>query len=80
MNKKRLKLFLFVLCMATYQHAFAHGSGGNGSSYNFDKNDLSAEKKQDEDTWADFMKAVNTPSNEDHSEKSHDHGDSASTE
>ena len=89
MFKKRLQLFLFILSIATYQYSFAHGGGSGGSSYDFDKKDLSAErdaekkaaeKKQDEDTWADFMKAVNTPSNENHSEKSHDHGDSASTE
>ena len=95
MFKKRLQLFLFILSIATYQYSFAHGGGGSGgSSYDFDKKDLSAErhaekkmaekkaaeKKQDKDTWADFMKSVNTPSNENHSEKSHDHGDSASTE
>jgi len=94
MHKKQLQLLIFVLSMATYQHSFAHGGGaGGGSSYDFDKKDLSAErragrdaekkaaeKKQDEDTWADFMKAVNTPSSENRSEKIHDHGDSTSTE
>ena len=75
--------------MAIYQHAFAHGSGGNGSSYDFDKKDLSAErnaekkaaeKKQDEDSWADFMKAVNDSSNEGKSDKSHNHAEGASAE
>jgi len=90
MYKHRLQLFLFILNIATYQYSFAHGGGGSGgSSYDFDKKDLSAErdaekkaaeKKQDEDTWADFMKAVNTPSSENHSEKNHNHGDGATTE
>ena len=82
MNKKRLQLFLFVLSMLTYQHSFAHGGGGGGSSYTFDKKDLAAErhaekkateKKQDEDDWANFMKAVNTSESKDKSEKSHHH-------
>ncbi len=37
-----------------------------------------AEKKKDEDTWADFMNAVNAPSSKEHSEQRH--GDSALTE
>jgi len=89
MNKKQLKLFLFSLSMVTYQSSFAHDGGGSGSSYNFDKRDLSAEsnaekkaveKKQDEDTWDDFMKAVNAPSNEGKSEKKHNHAEGASAD
>ena len=88
MQKKLLKLFLFFLSMTSYQLLFAHGGGG-GSSYKLDKKDLVAERaaekkvveeKQDQDTWADFMKAVNKPKKEEGVEKNHDHHDGESAE
>ncbi len=70
MHKKRLRLFLFILSIASYQYSFAHGGGSGDSSYDFDKRDIAAERaavnkaaeeKQDQNDWADFMSAVNSP-------------------
>lgn len=68
MYKKQLQLLIFILNPLFYQPSFAHGGGD--SSYTFDKKDLAAEraaekkaveKKHDQDDWAKFMEAVNTP-------------------
>ncbi len=82
MNVKKLRLLILISSMATSQYLFAHGVGGSGSSYEFDKKDLTAdrevkskalEKKQDQDTWADFMNVVNKPDKDKESEHSQDH-------
>jgi hypothetical protein len=82
MNKNYFLTAIMLSSIACSQVAYAHGTGGPGKSYTFDKDNnqvdreaekKAAEKKHDEDTWADFMKSANTPNNEDSSEEDHAH-------
>ncbi len=72
MKNKLQKLLVLIISLAAHQSAIAHGTGGGGS-YEFDKNNpavdrqaekLATEKKQDQDNWADFMKAIDSPKSE----------------
>jgi hypothetical protein len=87
MHKKLLQLSLIVLSLAPYQSTLAHGSGGGDKSFVFDKNNRAvdreaikkaAEKKNEQDDWAEFMNEVNKPEEEQGHEKSHDHNAEAS--
>ena len=84
MNKNYFFTAIFVSSIIYSQVVYAHGTGGPGKSYTFDKDNKqvdreaekkAAEKKHDEDTWADFMKAANAPKNKDSSKNSHHHTD-----
>lgn len=90
-NKKVLNALLFVLMLTGFHQALAHGGGGGGggSSYDFDKRDYAAEQaaekkvaeqKNDQDDWADFMNAVNTPKQKKDEKVTEDHDHHGDTE
>ncbi len=68
---KLLRFSLIIAGLTAAGNAFSHGGASGGATYKFDQDDGSrdraiaerkaAEKKKEQDDWADFMKAVNKP-------------------
>ncbi len=67
MNKVYLSALLVFSAVFFSQSSYAHGAGGGDRSYTFEKDDhrinreaekKSLEKKQDKESWDDFMNAV----------------------